>query len=72
MLAMAIEDEVVQYIPDHEDLRNKDGQRLVVRSGHLPARMIQTGVGPPEIQQPRANDKRMDQGGREQPGPDNE
>ncbi|MHC4541388.1 MAG: IS256 family transposase [Planctomycetota bacterium] len=63
MLAMAIENEVVQYIADHEDLRDDDGHRLVVRNGHLPARRIQTGVGPVEIQQPRVNDKRIDRNG---------
>ncbi len=61
MLATAIENEAVQYITDHKDLRDADGHRLVVRNGRLPARMIQTGVGPVEIQQPRVRDNRMDQ-----------
>lgn len=46
MLAMAIENEVVQYVADHEDPRDGDGHRLVVRNGYLLARMIQTSMGP--------------------------
>ena len=63
MLATAVENEVAQYIADHERLRDTSGHRLVVRNGHLPARTIQTGVGPVEVQQPRINDKRIDENG---------
>jgi hypothetical protein len=38
MLAMAVENEVVQYIADHEHMRDSAGRRLVVRNGHLPAK----------------------------------
>ncbi len=64
MLATAIENEVVEYIAEHENQRDACGYRLVVRNGQLPARTIQTGVGPVEVQQPRVNDKRIDQNGR--------
>lgn len=48
-----------------EILRHGDqDRRLVVRNGYLPARTIRTGVGPVEIQQPRVNDKRIDEDGR--------
>jgi putative transposase len=63
MLATAIENEVAQYIDDHENLRDANRRRLVIRNGHLPARTIQTGVGPVEVQQPRVNDKRIDENG---------
>lgn len=63
MLATAIENEVAQYIADHKSLRDPCGYRLVVRNGRLPARMIQTGVGQVEVQQPRVNDKRVDENG---------
>jgi len=63
MLAMAIENEVVEYIAEHENQRDACGYRLVVRNGHLSARRIQTGVGPIEVEQPRVNDKRIDENG---------
>ena len=63
MLATAVENEVAQYIADHQRLRDASGRRLVVRNGRLPARTIQTGVGPVEVQQPRVNDKRIDENG---------
>ncbi len=63
MLATAIENEVVEYIAEHENQRDACGYRLVVRNGQLPARTIQTGVGPVEVEQPRVNDKRIDENG---------
>ena len=63
MLATAIENEVVEYIAEHENQRDACGYRLVVRNGWLPARTIQTGVGPVEVEQPRVNDKRIDEDG---------
>jgi transposase-like protein len=63
MLATAIENEVVEYIAEHENQRDACGYRLVVRNGQLPARTIHTGVGPVEVEQPRFNDKRIDEDG---------
>lgn len=63
MLATAIENEVVECIAEHENQRDACGYRLVVRNGWLPARTIQTGVGPVEVEQPRVNDKRIDENG---------
>lgn len=63
MLAIAIENEVAEYIAHHAHLRDAEGHRLVARNGHLPARTIQTGLGPVAIQQPRVNDKRIDDNG---------
>lgn len=64
MLAMAIENEVAEYIARHAHLRDGEGRRLVVRNGHLPARTIQTGIGDMAVRQPRVNDKRIDSSGR--------
>lgn len=64
MLAMAIENEVAEYIARHAHLRDGEGRRLVVRNGHLPARTIQTGIGDMAVHQPRVNDKRIDSSGR--------
>src|SRR5258705_3039546 len=37
LLQAAIENEVIDYIQFHKDRRDEDGQRLVVRNGHLPS-----------------------------------
>jgi transposase-like protein len=63
MLAMAVENEVGEYIGQYQHVRDANGRRLVVRNGHLPARVIQTGIGLVEVQQPRVNDKRIDEDG---------
>jgi Transposase and inactivated derivatives len=38
LLQAAIENEVIEYIQFHKDRRDENGQRLVVRNGHLPER----------------------------------
>jgi putative transposase len=63
MLATAIENEVAEYIERHAAVRDNQGHRLVVRNGRLPAREIQTGLGLVEVQQPRVNDRRIDEQG---------
>jgi transposase-like protein len=63
MLAMAVENEVGEYIGEYQHVRDANGRRLVVRNGHLPARVIQTGIGLVQVEQPRVNDKRIDEDG---------
>jgi len=63
MLAMAIENEVAEYIERHAALRDGQGHRLVVRNGRLPARRIQTGLGLVEVEQPRVHDRRINEQG---------
>lgn len=58
MLQQALENEVDEYLIRFSSTRTEDGQRVVVRNGHLPERAIQTGVGPLLIKQPRVRDKR--------------
>ena len=53
LLQAAIENEILEYIQFHQDRRDEDGQRLVVRNGHLPEREIVSGVGPIKVRQPR-------------------
>ncbi len=60
MLAKAIEDEVAEYIGAHARQRDANGQRLVVRNGHMPQRSILTGLGPVDVVRPRVNDRRLD------------
>ena len=63
MLTAAIQAEVDGYISEHAGLLDKDGHRLVVRNGYLPERMLQSGVGPVTIRQPRIDDRRVDDAG---------
>ncbi len=63
MLAAAIEDEVLEYVAGRTHLHDTEGRRLVRRNGYLPQRTIQTGIGPVDVQQPRVNDRRLDQNG---------
>ena len=63
LLGQAIEVEVAAYIERHAQLRDAAGYRLVVRNGHKDEREIQTGIGPITVQQPRVNDKRVDEDG---------
>jgi putative transposase len=53
LLQTAIENEVIEYIQFHKDRQSEDGQRLVVRNGHLPEREVSSGVGPIRVRQPR-------------------
>lgn len=58
MLAQMIQQEVDDWLAEHEHLRDDQGRRQVVRNGVLPQRKIITGVGPIEVQQPRVRDRR--------------
>ena len=46
LLQAAIENEVIEYIQFHKDRLDENGQRLVVRNGHLPEREVISGAGP--------------------------
>jgi transposase-like protein len=62
-LQAAIEREVEEYIQRHQQHRDDQGRRLVVRNGHHTTRKIQSGNGPIEVRQPRVNDRRVDEQG---------
>src|SRR6201994_4554411 len=53
LLQAAIENEVLDYIQLHKDRLDENGQRLVVRNGHLPEREVISGAGPIPVRQPR-------------------
>ena len=60
LLAQAVEAEVEDYIGAHADRRDtRTGRRLVVRNGHMPARVIQTPLGDIKVRQPRVDDRRL-------------
>ena len=53
LLQAAIENEVIDYIQFHKDRVDENGQRMVVRNGHLPEREVISGAGPIPVRQPR-------------------
>jgi putative transposase len=63
MLTAAIENEVDEYIATYTHQLDANGQRLVVRNGHMPPRSILTGLGQIEVKRPRFNDRRVDEDG---------
>jgi putative transposase len=60
LLQAAIENEVMEYIQCHKDRRDGNGQRLVVRNGHLPEREIVSGMGAIKVRQPRVRHRDQD------------
>jgi transposase-like protein len=60
MLQQAIEAEVQEFLEEHQQLRDQDGKRLVVRNGYKPSRKIVTGAGVLDVQQPRVRDNSPD------------
>src|SRR6516164_9606426 len=58
LLAQAIQAEVDDYLAVHQDVRDEAGRQQVVRNGSLPQRILNTGVGPVEVKQPRVRDRR--------------
>lgn len=69
MLQAAIDAEVDAFIETHQDRRNSDGRRLVVKNGSLPAREILTGAGALQVQQGRVRDNSPDSADRVQFSP---
>jgi putative transposase len=57
LLAQAIEAEVEAHITAHSHLLDEDGRRRVVRHGHLPERLVQTGIGAVAVRAPRTRDR---------------
>ena len=64
MLQSAIEEEVNEFLLAHDNRRDENGNRLVVRNGYLPAREVVTGAGKLRVEQPRVRDKSSDVGSR--------
>ena len=53
LLNEAIEAEVQDLLGCHSERRLADGRAAVVRNGRLPARELQTGIGPVRVQVPK-------------------
>lgn len=58
MLIEALQAEVTDYIDKHQNLRDEDGHRSVVRHGKAQARRVTLGSGTIEVRAPRVNDRR--------------
>jgi putative transposase len=63
MLAVALEAEVAAYIEEHQEARDEEGHRLVVRNGKAQARSVVLGSGVVQIEAPRVDDRRVDDQG---------
>ena len=57
LIAQAVEAEFETFLASTAELVLPDGRRRVVRHGHDPVRAIQTGIGPVEVQKPKARDR---------------
>ncbi|MDH3910148.1 MAG: IS256 family transposase [Rhodospirillales bacterium] len=57
LLAQAVEAEVASFVEAQGHLMDEAGRRRVVRHGYLPAREIQTGIGPVAVRCPRVRDR---------------
>lgn len=60
MLQSAIEEEVNEFLLAHDNRRDENGNRLVVRNGYLPGREVVTGAGKLHVDQPRVRDNSSD------------
>jgi len=58
LLPQAVEEEVTGFLAEHTKVRDARGRQMIVRNGHLPERMIQTGIGVVAVQAPRGRDRR--------------
>ncbi|MEL6107651.1 MAG: IS256 family transposase [Planctomycetota bacterium] len=60
MLQSAIDAEVEAFIQKHDEKRDENGRRLVVKNGSLPEREILTGAGAIPVKQGRVRDNTKD------------
>src|ERR1035437_1745841 len=64
LIAQAVEAEFETFLASTTNLVLPDGRRRVVRHGHDPVRAIQTGIGPVDVQKPKARDRAAAAGNR--------
>ncbi len=53
LIYQAVEAELLELLAEHVERRTEDGKADVVRNGHLPARKLQTGLGPVTVKIPK-------------------
>jgi len=59
MLALAMENEVDEFVAKYSGLTDDSGRRIVTKNGYMPERQILTGMGPLEVKQPRVDDRAL-------------
>ena len=64
LIAQAVEVEFETFLEATAGLVLPDGRQRIVRHGHDPVRAIQTGIGPVEVQKPKARDRGAASGAR--------
>ena len=57
LIYQAVEAELNELLAEHSERRLADGKAGVVRNGYLPARAIQTGLGPVTVRIPKVRAK---------------
>jgi putative transposase len=63
LLAQAVEAEAEAFLAEMKDLRLADGRERVVRHGHGPERLVQTGIGAVPVQRAKIRDRGASEGG---------
>ena len=63
LLAQAIEAEAEAFLTAMKDKRLADGRERVVRHGHGPERLVQTGIGPVAVQRVKLRDRAAGEAG---------
>ena len=64
LIAQAVEAEFETFLASNAELVLPDGRRRVGRHGHDPVRAIKTGIGPVNVQKPKARDRGAAEGAR--------
>jgi putative transposase len=62
LLAQAVEAEAEAFLAELKGLRLPDGRERVVRHGHGPERLVQTGIGPVAVRRVKVRDRGVDEG----------
>ena len=57
LIAAAVEAELSEFLKGYQEDSDAQGRRQVVRNGYLPAREVQTGLGPVEVRVPKVRDR---------------
>ena len=57
LLAQAVEAEAEAFLAEMRGLRLPDGRERLVRHGHAPERLVQTGIGPVPVQRVKVRDR---------------
>ena len=63
LLAQAVEAEAEAFLAEMKGMRLPDGRDRVVRHGHAPERLVQTGIGPVAVRRVKLRDRDAGEGG---------